>query len=300
MLNAHPEIEAVIISSANHLHLKQMKLCAERGIHIFSMKIPTFDMKEYDKMQELEQKNNIVCQVELELRYNPVIKRVKELYDSGAIGKLVSFCGQNTTHFPGWWLPWVGDPEKSYGRKIVLREGDNRYRGGALSDHPHVFDMARYITGSEFEWVYADIGSELRSGMDVEEIIYVVGKMKNGITFSLDPSYSLNENPMKVIGPGWELYPKRVEVYFTLVGENGVIFADPYGPCVHHTGLPYQRYTTLIANKTSCSNTEMLNEFADCIRNKKIPTVTLESHRKTIEVMNACYESVYKSDVVYL
>ena len=50
MLDAHPEIEAVVLASENSEHLRQMKLCIERGIHILSMKIPTFDMAEYDEM----------------------------------------------------------------------------------------------------------------------------------------------------------------------------------------------------------------------------------------------------------
>ena len=53
MLDAHPEIEAVVLASENSEHLRQMKLCAERGIHILSMKIPTFDMNEYDEMIKL-------------------------------------------------------------------------------------------------------------------------------------------------------------------------------------------------------------------------------------------------------
>ena len=60
MLDAHPEIEAVVIASANSEHLRQMKLCASRGIHILSMKIPTFDMTEYDEMIELTEKAGIV------------------------------------------------------------------------------------------------------------------------------------------------------------------------------------------------------------------------------------------------
>ena len=83
MFSAHPEIEAVVIASENSEHLKQMRLCAERGVHILSMKIPTSDMKEYDEMEELVEKNHIVCQVELELHYNPVVKRLKELKENG-------------------------------------------------------------------------------------------------------------------------------------------------------------------------------------------------------------------------
>ena len=50
MLDAHPEIEAVVLASENSDHLRQVKRCCERGIHILSMKIPTFDMAEYDEM----------------------------------------------------------------------------------------------------------------------------------------------------------------------------------------------------------------------------------------------------------
>ena len=60
MLDAHPEIEAVVLASANDEHLKQVELCASRGIHILSMKIPSFDMEEYDRMIELTEKAGIV------------------------------------------------------------------------------------------------------------------------------------------------------------------------------------------------------------------------------------------------
>lgn len=56
MLDAHPEIEAVVLASENSEHLRQVKLCASRKIHILSMKIPSFDMDEYNEMIELTEK----------------------------------------------------------------------------------------------------------------------------------------------------------------------------------------------------------------------------------------------------
>ncbi|MBO4733816.1 MAG: Gfo/Idh/MocA family oxidoreductase, partial [Clostridia bacterium] len=102
MLDAHPEIEAVVLASENSDHLRQMKLCTERGIHILSMKIPTFDMGEYDEMIDIIEKNNLVCQVELEMLYNPVIVRMKELVKSGEIGEIKSFNATNITLSPVW------------------------------------------------------------------------------------------------------------------------------------------------------------------------------------------------------
>ena len=50
MFDRHPEIEAVVLASANSEHLRQVEACTQRGIHILSMKIPTFDLAEYDRM----------------------------------------------------------------------------------------------------------------------------------------------------------------------------------------------------------------------------------------------------------
>ena len=79
MFDRHPEIEAAVLASANSEHLRQVEACARRGIHILSMKIPTFDLAEYDRMIELVEEAGVVCQIELELHYNPVVQRIKKL-----------------------------------------------------------------------------------------------------------------------------------------------------------------------------------------------------------------------------
>ena len=53
MIAEHPDIEAIVIASANDQHYKDMEFCAKRGIHILSMKIPSFDMDEYDAMIDI-------------------------------------------------------------------------------------------------------------------------------------------------------------------------------------------------------------------------------------------------------
>ena len=300
MLDAHPEIQAVVIASANYLHYEQVKLCAERGIHVYSMKVPTFDMEQYDGMIRLTEENHVACQIELELRQSASVKRLKALYEAGAIGKLLSLNAVNLSHCPVWWLPWHGIPEQSYGKKIPLRDGDSRYRGGALSDHPHIFDIARYITGSEFDSVFAEVAPNLRAELPEEDMLTIVGKMKDGTIVSLDPSFARNENHMEVIGAGWELDPKRVEVTIVLNGEKGTIMADCFHPNVYHTGLPNHRFTIRYGDNNTNDRMLMMNEFADCIRNGKTPNVNLRSHKKTIEAMNACYDSITQGAPVKL
>ena len=268
MFDTHPEIQAVVIASANKDHLRQMRLCAERKIHILSMKIPTFDMDEYDEMIRLVDEAGIVCQIELELHYNPVMERVKQLNETGKLGKLLSFGATNITLSPVWAFPWQGNPEQSFGCVRPLREGDSRYCGGALCDHPHIFDMIRWITGSEFETIYAQVAPNLRPDIVEEDMLSVAGKMKNGVVFSLDPSWSRMEEKLTVPGPGWEVYPKRMQVDLTLTGENGVLMADLFGPNTYHNAGPDDRYTVQYTYFDEWIG--LIDEFVDCIEITKL------------------------------
>lgn len=298
MLDAHPEIEAVVLASENNEHLRQVELCASRGIHILSMKIPTFDMAEYDRMIEVTERAGVVCQVELELHYNPVVMRLKELNRAGAVGILDSFEATNITLSPVWAFPWQGMPEKSYGKRVPLRAGDHRFRGGALCDHPHIFDLIREMTGSEFEMIFARVAPNIRPEIEEEDMISVVGRMKNGVIFLLDPSWSRKETKLKVPGPGWEIFPKRMEVNILLNGERGTVLTDCFGPNVYHNATPDDKYAVRYTYFDEWIG--LMDEFVDCVRGGKLPKINLRWHKNTIRAMNACYESIATGKPVHL
>ena len=298
MFEKHPDIEAVVMASANNKHIGQFRECGKRGIHILSMKVPTFDMEEYAEIVELVEKAGIVCQIELELHYNPVVARMKDILEKDELGNISAFNATNITLSPVWAFPWQGVPEESYGKRVPLCPDDNRFRGGALCDHPHVFDLIRWLTKSDFDFVNAAVGPNIRPDLVVEDTILVNGKMKNGVSFLFDTSWSRLEERLEVPGPGWEIYPKRMEVNLTISGEKGVVLVDCFGPNVYHNGKPNDRYTVQYTYFDEWIG--MMDEFVDCIRNNKTPKINLSWHRQTIEVINACYESVESGETIYL
>ncbi|MBN2291244.1 MAG: Gfo/Idh/MocA family oxidoreductase [Pirellulales bacterium] len=298
MFDRHPDIEAAVLASANSLHLEQTLMCVERGVHMLSMKIPSFDMDEYDQMAEAVDQAGLICQVELELHYNPVVRRVFEQFDSGCIGRIQSFQATNITLSPVWAFPWQGLPELSYGRRVSLAEGDSRFRGGALCDHPHVFDLIRWATGADFAEIHAEVGPNMREDLEVEDMILVNGRMSDGTSFLFDPSWSRLEERLEEPGPGWEVAPKRMEVNLTISGENGTLVADCFGPNVYHNGAPNDRYTVQYTYFDEWIG--MVDEFVDCIRYGRAPKINLAWHRPTIVAMNACYESVAQRSPVSL
>lgn len=308
LLDAHPDLDVAILAGGNYQTYDQFMLCAERGIkNIFLMKIPTFNMEHYTEMQRVAEEKGIVVQIELEMRFDSTVRRVKQMIDEGKIGKVLSIQMTNTTVcLQPDLAAWVTDPAKSYGERIKLCEELDLYRGGCMTDHPHCFDLARHFTGSEFDTVYADASENFRDGREVEEGVFVLAKMKNGVTVSIDPSYSRHEyylSPRVSAGPGWEGYPKRVEVNLAVIGETGCILADCFHSGVYHTGLPNHTFAVQYIGSAGSGTghcAPALDSFARCIENRSLPTINLSLHRKNIEAINACYESIATGAVVKL
>lgn len=297
MLVAHPEIDGVVMASSNEKHLEEMRVCCKYHKAVLCMKVPSFDPAEYDEMIRLSKEADIICQVELELHYNPTVKRLMQLIDEKSVGDLVSFNATNITLSPVWAFPWQGDPDRAYGKRVPLQEGDPRFRGGALADHPHIFDLIRWATHSEFKFVYAEVAENIRD-IPEEDVLLVTGEMQNGVKFVLDPSWSRTETKIPRPTVGWEVFPKRMEVNFTVVGENGVIQCDAFGPNVYYCGGPNDRFTIQYTYFDEWIG--MMDEFCDCILSHKQPKITLEWHQKTVDAMNACYESIQTGKPVYL
>ncbi len=293
----HPDLEAVILASDNYSHMRQVRDAAKRGLHIFMMKIPTFDMDEYDEMIRLTEEAGVVCQVELEMRHHTPVYRVKEAIENGAIGELLSINMINYSHNPVWWWPWMCDPTESYGKPVQLRPGDERFRGGALADHPHVFDVIRFITGSEFDTVYGEISPNLREGVRTEDMVRVIGRLKNGAIFSIDPSYANNERP-EIPRVGVR-YPRPVEVFMTAVGTKGTIVADLYGKTACSQNKKTNDYYCAGLGSSGVGN-RRTTEFYHCIRDGAKPTVGLREHYNSIRAMNAAYESISTGETVKL
>lgn len=289
LYHAHPDMEAVIIASDNASHFRQVKWAVERGLHIFSMKVPTFDPEEYHEMMRLVNEAGLIFKVELEMRNHAEVLRVKNLIDQGEIGDVISVTALNFSHNPVWWRPWQANPEASYGKRVPLYPGADRFRGGALADHPHVFDLIRFVLEDDFDEVYADVGPNLRN-TEIEEMVSVIGKTKKGISVSIDPSYSSVENKVdRMIN--WKKAPKTVEVSMTVHGTKGSIIADLFGLFYFHNSGPDNYY---VGEQSSRQFTlsDMSMQFYHAVRHGEKPTVGAEYHYNTIAAMNAAYESI--------
>ena len=300
----HPEIEAVVIGSENKNHYRQFMEAARRGLHIISMKVPTLNMREFRDMIAVRWEKKIVCLVEQELSRYGEVQRAAELIRNGSIGQLQSISITNYSHNPVWWSPWQCDPDLSYGEVKQLRPGDERFRGGALTDHIHPFYLIRMLTGSDFDTVCANVTPNIREGVRTEDMIRLIGRLKNGVCFSVDPSYANNEYPLEALDcPDNVLrfykYPKAVEVYMTAVGSEGTIVAELYGK---NTYMQYPEDFRYVVQSEAheflpLPNSE-LTAFYRSVREGGEPPTDFDDYINTVKPIVAGYESVYSGKVI--
>ena len=154
------------------------------------------------------------------------------------------------------------------------------------------------MTNSEFDTIFAQVAPNIRPDIEEEDMLSVTGKMKNGTVFLLDPSWSRKETKLKVPGPGWEIFPKRMEVNIILNGEKGTILTDCFGPNIYHNATPDDKYVVQYTYFDEWIG--LVDEFVDCIRDGKTPKINLRWHKNTIAAMNACYESIATGKAIKL
>ena len=93
--------DIALICTNDRDHVDPFKLCAEAGYHILLEKpISSFpsEVAEVDKISDSLDKTLMICHV---LRYTPFFTKLKEIIDSGKIGKIMSI---NHNENMAWWF----------------------------------------------------------------------------------------------------------------------------------------------------------------------------------------------------
>jgi myo-inositol 2-dehydrogenase/D-chiro-inositol 1-dehydrogenase len=134
---ANPDIDAVFICSSTDTHVPLIKQAAQAGKHIFCEKPVSMDIAQTEEAIEAVRQAGVKLQIGFNRRFDHNFKRVREHVQEGTIG--VPHIVKITSRDPS-------PPHEDY----------IKVSGGIFMDMMiHDFDMARYLSGSEVEEVYA-------------------------------------------------------------------------------------------------------------------------------------------------
>ncbi len=136
-LLASPTVDAIAICTSTDTHVDLLVAAAATGKPIFCEKPISLDLAEADRGLAAVERAGALLQVGFNRRFDPAHRSVRDAVASGAIGEthLVRISSRDPAPPP---IAYV------------------RASGGIFLDMTiHDFDMARYVTGSEVEEVYA-------------------------------------------------------------------------------------------------------------------------------------------------
>ena len=100
MLEQEKDIDAVTISTPDHVHGPAAAFAMERGIHVYVQKPMTHNIREARLLTEMARTNKIVSQMGNQGGSNPLLGMVQKWVDSGMLGNISKV--QVWTNRPVW------------------------------------------------------------------------------------------------------------------------------------------------------------------------------------------------------
>jgi predicted dehydrogenase len=100
MLEEMKDIDAVTISTPDHVHGPAAKFCMERGKHVYVQKPMTHNIREARMLTQMARDKKVVTQMGNQGASNPLMDMIKGWMDSDKIGKVAKV--QIWTNRPVW------------------------------------------------------------------------------------------------------------------------------------------------------------------------------------------------------
>ena len=192
--------EVAFITNPNHLHMEYAIKAAKNNCHLFIEKPLSNNLDRVDELINIVNKKGLITYIGCDLRFNPVIRKTKELLQKEVIGEIYSTRIECGSYLPNW------RPNRDY-RDIYSAKA--KMGGGVILDLIHEIDYAY--------WLFGDIDN-LKSyqrqishlQIETEDIAEIILEFSNGIVGNIHLDY-------------YRRTPKRT---MEIIGEKGVIEAD--------------------------------------------------------------------------
>lgn len=197
MLANESSIDVIAVCSPNGLHAQHAIDGLKAGFHVLCEKPMGLSVKECGEMIQAAERANKRLFAIKQNRYNPPVAAVKEIIDSGKLGKVTSiqlscFWNRNTDYYANSW------------------KGTKELDGGTLfTQFSHFVDLLYWLIG-DVEEVASYMGNFAHEGIiEFEDTGVVILKFTNGAIGTVN--YTVNS------------FDKNMEGSLTIFGAKGTI-----------------------------------------------------------------------------
>jgi predicted dehydrogenase len=189
-----PEVDAVLVTTPNSLHLKNVLTAIEAGKAVLCEKPLAMNANEAREMVEAARRKNVRFGVAHVFRFDESVRKFREHVAAGAIGRVI---------FARSEFSFLADP--SHPRKW-LYDASVAGAGPVFDIGVHCIDTLRFILQDEVLRVSATATSDNRSG-DVESAATLTLEFSRGTLGTVLVSYRAEyRTPLEIVGDAGTLW----------------------------------------------------------------------------------------------
>lgn len=284
-LLARDDIGAVIIFLPHAECADAVEKAAAAGKHVIVEKPMAATSDQIRRMIRATSEAGVALSPPYCWRCHPAARKIKQLIDQGALGKIVALEGRCAAGYPQRYLvdgisPWILE-KKTAG-------------GGPMHNlGVHWIDLFRSYLGDEVESAVGTLSHE-QHGLDVEDNSFAILKFAGGAVATIDISYS--------VPPG---YPAGRDLFIAIRGTHGALSWSPaWGGTADEIAFASRQpgyEDAPVTNIHVGSNTVpgyggvcgliYLRETIQAIQAGNAPAITGTDGLRAMEVVEAVYES---------
>jgi len=270
------EIDMVVVGVPTDLHCQIAVNAAAAGKHVVMEKPLCLNLAEADQMIAACGRARVKLMYAEELCFAPKYVRLKQLLDSGALGKPVL----------------IKQSEKHDGPHTAHFWDVNRAGGGVTMDMGcHAIEFFRWMLGRpKIKSVYAHMGTYLHTDKtEGDDNAILILEFENGVTAMAEESWTK---------PGGmddraEVYGSQGVAYANLLQGNSILTYSSvgYDYAVEKAGSTLGWSFTIYEEAWNYGFPQELAHFVECVKHDRQPEVTGEDGRAVLEAIFAAYES---------
>jgi len=275
-LLAMPEIDMVVVGVPNDLHCPITLDAAAAGKHVVMEKPLCLNLAEADRMIAACRKASVKLMYAEELCFAPKYVRLKQLLDSGALGR-PTLLKQSEKH-DGPHAPHFWDVERAGG-------------GVTMDMGCHAIEFFRWMLGRpKIASVYAQMSTNVHGEKTRgEDNAILILELEGGATAIAEVSWT----KMGGMDDRAEAHGSQGVAYADLLHGNAIetYSAVGYDYAVEKAGSTKGWSFTIYEEAWNYGFHGEMAHFVDCVRNDRKPRVTGEDGRAVLEAVFAAYES---------
>lgn len=269
------KIDVVVVLTESGLHAQHTIALAPYGAHVIVEKPMALTLDDADAMIEACDKHGVKLFIVKQNRFNIPVVQLRKALDQGRFGKLIM-----GTVRVRWCRPQAYYDQDSW-------RGTWAYDGGVLTNQAsHHIDLLEWMMG-DVETVFAKSKQALVD-IETEDTAIVILKFRNGA--------------LGVIEATTAIRPKDLEGSISILGETGSVEVGGFAvnemktwnftEIIEEDSEVIEKYSVNPPNVYGFGHQAYYDHVVDCLDNDAVQLVDGLKGRKSLELINAIYESI--------